>query len=62
MDKKFKEALNFIHEKWPIIYPKLGFQDQIELFEKILKENDYDIDKIKFEEIKWESKNYYISQ
>ena len=58
----FKEALNFVHEKRPIIYPKPGFQDQLELFEKILKENDYDIDKIKFEEIKWESKNYYISQ
>ena len=46
----FKEALNFVHEKRPIIYPKPGFQDQLQLFEKILKENNYDIDKIKFEE------------
>ena len=46
----FKEALNFVNEKRPIIYPKPGFQDQLQLFEKILKENNYDIDKIKFEE------------
>ena len=58
----FKEALNFVHNKRASVYPKPGFQDQLELFEKILKENDYDIDKIKFEEIKWEPKNYYMSQ
>ena len=57
----FKEALNFVHEKRYVVYPKPGFQDQLEVFEKELKEKDYDIDKINFEEIKWEPKNYYLS-
>ena len=56
----FKDALNFVHEKRYIIYPKPGFQDQLQLFETVLKENNYDIDKIKFGEIKWEPKNYYL--
>ncbi len=57
----FKKALNFVHEKRYVVYPKPGFQDQLEVFEKELKEKDYDIDKINFEEIKWEPKKYYIS-
>ena len=56
----FNDALNFVHEKREIVYPKPGFQEQLELFEKELKENNYDIDKIKFDEIKWEPKNYYL--
>ena len=57
----FKEALNFVHEKRYVVYPKPGFQDQLEVFEKELKEKDYDLDKINFTEIKWEPKKYYIS-
>ncbi len=56
----FNDALNFVREKREIVYPKPGFQEQLELFEKELKENNYDIDKIKFDEIKWEPKNYYL--
>ena len=53
-----KEALRFVQNKRRIVWPNPGFKDQLELFEKELKEKNYDIDKIKFEEIKWEPKNY----
>ena len=51
---KFEEALEFTHSKRSIVYPNCGFKEQLKMFEKLLKENDYDIDKIKFEDIKWE--------
>ena len=54
----FKEAFNFVKSKRNIININLGFEDQLELFEKLLNENNYDIDKIKFDEIKWEPKDY----
>ncbi len=52
----FKEALEFVQSKRNIVCPNPGFKDQLQLFEKILIENNYDIDKIKFDEIKWEPK------
>ena len=54
-----KEALDFVQKKRNIVWPNPGFKDQLELFEKELIDKNYDIDKIKFEEIKWEPKNYY---
>ena len=54
----FKEALEFVHKKRQIVRPNPAFKDQLELFEKELIEKNYDIDKIKFDEIKWEPKNY----
>ena len=53
----FEEALNYVQEKRFVVYPNPGFKDQLELFDKELKEKNYDINKIKFEEIKWEPKN-----
>ena len=55
----FKEALEFVKKKRSIVWPNFGFKDQLELFEKELIDKNYDIGKIKFEEIKWEPKNYY---
>ena len=55
----FKEALEFVQSKRNIVCPNPGFKDQLQLFEKLLNENNYDIDKIKFDEIKWEPKKYY---
>ena len=49
----FEKALEFVKSKRPIVCPNDGFQDQLKLFEKLLIENNYDIDKIKFNEIKW---------
>ena len=55
----FKEALEFVRSKRFVVSPNFGFIDQLKLFEKLLVENNYDIDKIKFEEIKWEPKGNY---
>ena len=63
-DKKmsYKDAYNFAKSKRSIVWPNPGFIEQLQLFEKILKENDYDIDKIKFNEIDWKPKEggYYL--
>ena len=56
--KTFHFAFNFVKEKRFIVYPNAGFKEQLQMFEKELIKNDYDIDKIKFEEIKWEPKYY----
>ena len=62
-DKKmsFEEAFEFVKSKRNI-GPNNGFIEQLKLFEKELIEKNYDIDKIKFEEIKWEpnEKNWLI--
>ena len=55
----FKEALEFVRSKRFVVSPNFGFEDQLKLFEKLLIENNYDIDKIKFDEIKWEPKEHY---
>ena len=54
----YKEALKFVQER-RIVWPNYGFQDQLQLFERELVDKNYDLDKIRFEEIKWEPKNYY---
>ena len=52
----YSKAFNFVKNKRSIIYPNTGFIEQLKLFEKELIKNDYDIDKIKFDEIKWQYK------
>ena len=48
----FNDAYNFVNER-RLVSPNPGFRSQLELFEKELIKNDYDIDKIKFDEIEW---------
>ena len=50
---KFDEALKLTMSKRSIVYPNFGFLDQLKKFEKLLIDNEYDIDKINFKEIKW---------
>ena len=50
---KFDDALQLVKEIRPNVWPNEGFQDQLKLFEKLLNENNYEIDKIKFKEVKW---------
>ena len=50
----FEDAVNFVKEKRPFIWPNAGFREQLKIFGKKLVENNYNIDKIKFKEIKWE--------
>ena len=51
---KYEDALDFVQKKRFIVYPNEGFREQLKLFENELKKNNYDINKIKFNEIKWE--------
>ena len=57
---KFNEALAFAKKKRPIVFPNDGFKEQLKMFEKLLEDNDYDIDKINFKEIKWVPPQYLI--
>ena len=54
----YHKALTLVKDKRFIVFPNPGFRDQLQIFEKELTNNNYDIDKIKFEEIKWEPKSY----
>ena len=54
----YSKALSFVKDKRFIIFPNPGFRDQLQVFEKNLIQNEYDIDKIKFDLIKWEPKTY----
>ena len=56
---KFDDALNFVKSKRPIVYPNDGFQKQLKIFEKLLEDNNFDIDKINFSEIKWEPTPFF---
>ena len=44
---EYGKALQFVKDKRFIV------REQLKMFEKLLKENDYDIEKINFKEIKW---------
>ena len=51
--KHFDEILKLVQNLRPIVWPNEGFKDQLKLFEKLLEENNYDIEKINFKEVKW---------
>lgn len=42
----FKEAFNFVREKRNCVSPNVGFVEQLVLFEKYLKDNNYNIDNL----------------
>ena len=50
---KFMDALEFVQKKRRVVWPNSGFKEQLKMFEQLLIENDYNIDKIDFKEIKW---------
>ena len=56
---KYEDVLNFVMLKRPIVYPNNGFREQLKIFEKLLVDNNYDIDKINFSEIKWDLPQYF---
>ena len=56
--KGYEEIFKMVKDKRYIIYPNAGFREQLKMFEKLLIENKYDIDKINFREIKWEPKEF----
>ena len=54
--KSYKKALDFVSKKRSCVCPNNGFREQLQMFEKLLKDNDYDLNKIDFNNIKWEAK------
>ena len=50
---KYDDAFQFVKNKRPIICPNLGFTEQLKIFEKLLTENNYDINLINFKEVNW---------
>ena len=50
---KYKDAMDLVKQKRFIVYPNLGFRDQLKKFEEELIKNEYDINKISFDEISW---------
>lgn len=49
----YNEAYFFVKNRRKFIAPNDGFVQQLKIFEKLLKDNNYDLNKIKFDKIKW---------
>ena len=49
----YVESCNIIQKIRPIVCPNYGFVRQLKMFDKLLKKNKYNINSIKFEEIKF---------
>jgi len=50
------DALTFVNQKRSMAVPNIGFKKQLQLFEELLKNNNYDLNKIDFKNIKWDYK------
>ena len=59
------KAYNFVKQKRYRIYPNFGFRQQLQMFEKLLFENAFNISNIYFKSIKWKASehtgNYFSS-
>ena len=58
--KSYEDAFNFVNKKRPVAFPNFGFREQLKIFEKLLKDNDYDLNKIDFNNIKKHGKSKYF--
>ena len=52
----YEFSLDYISKKRKNIYPNAGFKTQLKMFEKLLKEKEYDLSKIEFNNIVWKPK------
>ena len=57
----FDKAYDFVKQKRPRIYPNFGFRQQLQMFEKLLFENGFNISNIYFKSIKWKSSEHTSS-
>ena len=48
----FEEAFNLVNGKRKVVNPNFGFIAQLKIFEKLLKDNEYDINQINFNKVK----------
>lgn len=49
----YYESYFFVKNRRKYIAPNDGFVQQLKIFEKLLKDNNYDLNKIKFDKVKW---------
>lgn len=49
----YHESYYFVKNRRRIVAPNEGFVKQLKIFEKLLKDTNYDLNKIKFDKIKW---------
>ena len=54
----FDKAYNFVKQKRSSIYPNFGFRQQLQMFEKLLFENGFNISNIYFRSIKWKASEH----
>lgn len=52
----YSEVLKYVNTKRTYANPNDGFQEQLIIFENLLKKNNYDLDKINFPKVKWNKK------
>ena len=52
----YDEALEFVSKKRSCVWHNDGFKDQLKIFDQLLKKNKYELNKINFNDIKWEVK------
>ena len=50
--KSLNDAIKLVKSKREEIFPNFGFIEQLKIFEKLIKQNNYDLNKINFSEIK----------
>ncbi len=50
---KYADALSYVQKKRPLVCPNDGFKQQLQIFEKLLANFNYDIDFINFQDIIW---------
>ena len=48
---KYEDAFNFVKNKRKIVNPNKGFKEQLKFFEDLLIKNDYDLNKIDFNDL-----------
>ena len=51
------DALNFVNQKRKMAVPNTGFKKQLQIFEELLKTNNYNLNKIDFKKIEWDYKS-----
>jgi len=51
--KSLNEILKKVREKRFWVSPNFGFMKQLEIYENLLKKNNYDLNKIDFNSVKW---------
>ena len=54
----FDKAYNFVKQKRSSIYPNFGFRQQLQMFEKLLFENGFNVSNIYFRSIKWKASEH----